>query len=183
MNSIAQPRRASTPRPAAGVSTPARVLPATVVRRLRLVTSALALLASRCHDPSLRLSDVAVALRLSRCYVSRLIRAETGRPFRQHVAALRLRGAVTQLDDNRLSIKEVAVAAGYSSTASFDHEFRRAFDCAPSEWRRRRWRNDRLEADAEPRTASITSEAALHLGTLKPDRSVGPREAIDGSSQ
>jgi AraC-like DNA-binding protein len=101
------------------------------------VSDALALLAARCHEPALRLEDIAAELRLSRCHLSRLISAETGQTYRRHLTELRIRLAITQLDNERLSIKEVAAAVGYSSTASFDHEFRRRCRCSPSEWRRR----------------------------------------------
>lgn len=109
------------------------------VRRSRTVSHALALLAARCHEPELRLVAIATELRMSRCHLSRLISAETGQTYRRHLTEYRIRLAITQLDNERMSIKEVAAAVGYSSTASFDHEFRRMCGCSPSAWRRRTW--------------------------------------------
>jgi AraC-like DNA-binding protein len=89
-------------------------------------------------DPGMRLSSAARHAVLSPAYLARLLKASTGLTFLQHLRRLRVRHAERLLLTTMLSIKEIAHQCGYNATGSFDRDFRRAHQCAPSAWRARR---------------------------------------------
>ncbi len=60
-----------------------------------------------------------------------------GQTPQRHLTELRLQWTVTLLRGTRLGIKEIATAVGWSSVATFDRIFKRAFDMSPSEYRAR----------------------------------------------
>lgn len=70
-------------------------------------------------------------------HLSHLFRIETGIGYRKYLSTTRLDRAQSLLLDPTLSVKEVAASVGYSTTATFDREFKRVHKCSPSEWRRR----------------------------------------------
>jgi AraC-like DNA-binding protein len=74
------------------------------------------------------LSRTALAERFSRC---------TGMAPMQFLAQWRLRLAAETLKHTRQPIKQIAAAAGFSSTAAFTRAFGREFDLSPASWRRR----------------------------------------------
>lgn len=100
------------------------------------VEMALAFLKQRIADSHFRLENLAKAVHLSRSHLSRILKKETGVGFREHLRNLRFECARAALRDGELSIKEIAAHCGFNSTSSFDHEFRRAHGCSPTEWRR-----------------------------------------------
>jgi len=109
-----------------------------VVNALSLrVRMALAFLQQSYADPKLRLDTVAKHVRVSPHHLSWLIKKETGKGFRQHLIRLRLERAHHYLATSLMSIKEIAASVGYNTTSSFDREFRRSFDCSPTDMRRR----------------------------------------------
>jgi len=56
--------------------------------------------------------------------------------FHEQLRAVRMTRATQLLTDSALTIKEIAAAVGYPSSAGFDREFRRVFATAPLEYRR-----------------------------------------------
>lgn len=83
----------------------------------------------------LGLNEVAAQVRLSPSHLSRLLREQTGKGFREHLNSLRLSTAETLLRNPLLSVKEVAAASGFRSVSTFDRYFRRIHERTPSEWR------------------------------------------------
>lgn len=80
------------------------------------------------------LDSVASGVGLSRSHLSRLL-AKTGSGFSDRVAARRMEVAKELLAGTCASVKEIAVASGFRSTAHLDHRFRAAFRCSPGQWR------------------------------------------------
>jgi AraC-like DNA-binding protein len=100
---------------------------------VRLFTRVSGALAS---DLTLSLRQLARHLRIHPHTLAQVIREHTGTSFSAWRARHRLaaaRGLLGSRPD--LSIKEIAAAAGFSSTSVFDRCFRRAFGCPPSQCR------------------------------------------------
>lgn len=100
------------------------------------VRTALAFVEKQYADPKLRLDSVAEHVRVSSHHLSSLIKKETGKGFRHHLIHVRLQAARFYLTRSFMSVKEIATLVGYGSTSSFDREFRRNFECSPTEVRR-----------------------------------------------
>jgi two-component system, response regulator YesN len=100
------------------------------------VRMALAFVDTKYPDPKLRLDAVAKHVSVSPHHLSWLIKKETGQGFRQHLISVRLEAARRYLATSVMSVKEISALVGYGSTSSFDREFRRSFECSPTEARR-----------------------------------------------
>lgn len=100
-----------------------------------LVRSALELMRLFHNDSTLTLSSIARRLRLSCGHLSHLMRVDTGERYQAHLNKIRMFHAEELLRSSQLSVKEVGVAVGYDSTASFDHAFRRTYGKPPTAWR------------------------------------------------
>jgi AraC-like DNA-binding protein len=81
--------------------------------------------------------DLAAEFRLSRWYLQRLFKKETGVRLGQWLCEQRLRRSAYLLSNSYLSIKEIAHAAGYEHTSSFIRAFERRFSLAPAHYRKR----------------------------------------------
>ena len=104
-------------------------------RSLR-VRMALAFVEKQYADPKLRLDSVAEHVRVSSHHLSSRIKKETGKGFRHHLIHVRLKAAWFYLTRSLMSVKEISTLVGYCSTSSLDREFRRSFECSPTEVRR-----------------------------------------------
>lgn len=106
----------------------------------RLVDSRVRAVLDNLHTGHIRhrrqLADMAVNLRVSTSYLSRLVVSQTGLTFSRHMQVARMDEAARLLDDTGLSVKEIASASGYEHVPSFDRQFRRYFRVTPSEFRR-----------------------------------------------
>ncbi len=97
---------------------------------------AMAAIARRCAESSLRLRMVAEEVQVSGEYTSKLLHAKYGIGFRTAVRQARMRVACEQLEYSLQSVKEIAAAVGYRSTSQFDRDFRRERGLTPGEYRR-----------------------------------------------
>jgi AraC-like DNA-binding protein len=79
--------------------------------------------------------DLARRLRVSRWHLARVLTKVTGHDIRWHITHARVQHAERLLTDPRLSIKEVAVAAGFRSTSELDRQFYRVHGLRPSAYR------------------------------------------------
>jgi transcriptional regulator GlxA family with amidase domain len=86
--------------------------------------------------PCLKVTELAALVGLSRSRLALLFKKHTGETLKNRLRRLRLQKAKSLLADYRSSIKEVAAQSGYSSAAHFTHDFRKAFDLSPSDYRR-----------------------------------------------
>jgi AraC family transcriptional regulator, carnitine catabolism transcriptional activator len=82
------------------------------------------------------LSQIAAALKLSERQLERLFRRELGSPPLAFYRRLRLERAEQLLLYSRMSVREVGLAAGFSSLALFSRAFKAQYGRAPSSIRR-----------------------------------------------
>jgi AraC-like DNA-binding protein len=92
-------------------------------------------------DP-LRLADVARAVGVSPAYLTDVFRRVEGVPVHRYLTQLRLAQALVELPHAN-DLTALALGLGFSSHSHFTAVFRRAFDCTPSEFRRRPSTNHR----------------------------------------
>jgi AraC-like DNA-binding protein len=99
------------------------------------VSRALEIITERFRNPNLSVGQVAAELRVSRWYLTRLLRRETGQTFQLHLHRMRVDLARVLLHDPTLSVKEVAFMVGYRSTTQLDRHFRQICGTTPTEYR------------------------------------------------
>jgi len=86
-------------------------------------------------DEPVRLRDLAAAVAASPSAFSRRFRAADGRPPMRALADLRVERAEVLLQDPRVSVLEVGLAAGFGSVSAFTRAFRRRRGRSPAQWR------------------------------------------------
>lgn len=83
------------------------------------------------------LSELASVVNLSPFHFSRFFKTETGISPGQYLIRLRMEKARSLLATSFLSIKQIMALVSYSNRKDFGRHFRRYFDLAPSEYRKR----------------------------------------------
>jgi AraC-like DNA-binding protein len=81
------------------------------------------------------LQEAANQLRLSLSHTSRLVKEETGDTFTVHLRRRRVRAAQGFLQNTPLTMKEIAIAAGFGDASTFSRQFRQAVGITPSAYR------------------------------------------------
>ena len=88
-------------------------------------------------DCDFSLGALADEFSLSGDYISRLIKAQTGRTFKEYVVELRMNEAKGLLTHRmEWTIAEVAAACGYRSASNFIKQFRDCTGCTPLQYRK-----------------------------------------------
>lgn len=82
------------------------------------------------HKP-LTLEEVAAAVHLSPCYLSRLFTRESGRTFQEYLTSVRISAAKELLRDRRLSLQQVAGRVGYADVSYFIRVFKKLEGTTP----------------------------------------------------
>jgi two-component system response regulator YesN len=100
-----------------------------------LVSGASGFLETHYRDPSVSLETVADHLRISPDYLSRLLKASTGRSFVNFLCHLRMDKAKVLLEDPRLRVAEVAERVGYRDQNYFCRHFKTVTGLTPKAWR------------------------------------------------
>jgi len=85
---------------------------------------------------TIRLADLASRLGISETYFSHAFKASTGVPPLRWQLETRIGKVKDMLADQRLTLTEIAAAAGFSDQAHLTRSFRRSVGGTPSEWRR-----------------------------------------------
>lgn len=93
------------------------------------------LLDARFNVIGLTSSVIAAELGVSIWHLSRLLRQQTGKTFREHLRATRIRHASRLLRSSDESIKAIAISCGYRSISQFDRHFRAVHGLPPSQYR------------------------------------------------
>jgi AraC-like DNA-binding protein len=91
---------------------------------------------------SIALTELAGMVNLSPAYFSQLFKCETGVSPGKYLTRLRMEKAGQLLATGFLSIKQVMAEAGYNNKSNFLRRFRRYFDLAPSQYRKRAFTRD-----------------------------------------
>lgn len=96
------------------------------------------LINARLKDPELDLTGIASAVGISVRYVQSLFQS-TGTTAQQFIREQRLRHAADLLANpyKKITVTEIALAAGFSNSSHFASAFKELFECTPSEFRRR----------------------------------------------
>lgn len=102
-------------------------------RALQTAKRAIQMLENASIPPSQ--STMAARFGLSPSVFSRQFREATGRTFSEHRDALRLERACVLLQENRLSITETCMAAGFTNISNFNRRFLRLLGQTPREYR------------------------------------------------
>lgn len=93
---------------------------------------------TRCSDAQLKLGRLAAENVISVAYLCTLFSRAVGVPFRSYLQAWRLHKVREWLSEDRLSIKEIALHAGFNDPNRLRLAFKSATGLAPREWRERR---------------------------------------------
>ena len=88
-------------------------------------------------DPELSVTGAAEALGVSREYLSRRFRGETGITLRDFIRTERMARARLLLRNTDRSVSEIAAQCGYADPGHFTRVFRKETGLAPGAWRRR----------------------------------------------
>lgn len=83
----------------------------------------------------LTLDKLASKFNYSSRQMSRILKEYTGKSFKILVGELRLKKAQQLLEQNEISIEEVAIRTGFSEISHFYHAFKRYMGCTPKEYR------------------------------------------------
>lgn len=84
-------------------------------------------------ETDITVSSLSFELGLSKMQVNRKVKALTGETPATYISHYRLEKAVTLLEENKLSIAEVAYAVGYSDPNYFSRAFSKKFGISPSD--------------------------------------------------
>jgi AraC-like DNA-binding protein len=109
---------------------------ATMSMRDARVTQALAEIEHRYHDPRLTLQEVANECALSPSRLVRLLQAQTGAAFVEHLHRRRTTEARDLLVATMIPIKEIAATVGYGSSTQLARSFVRRYGQTPIAFRR-----------------------------------------------
>jgi AraC-like DNA-binding protein len=101
------------------------------------IDKALDYIRAHCSNQSLALGDVSDFVRMSRWHLSRLFTRRLGVGYRELVRELRMERATLLLNEDFLSVKEVAARLGFAHPTEFDRQFKQSFGMTPTQWRAR----------------------------------------------
>lgn len=104
--------------------------------RSRYVTQFAEIVARRYAEADLSVTKVAAEMRLSPCYLTRILRQHTGYGFLWHLHTHRVARAKELLAASAMSVKEISGCIGYVRTSQFDRRFRASLGMTPSDYRR-----------------------------------------------
>ena len=85
---------------------------------------------------NLTLGGVCKHFAISKTYFCHLCKLITGKTFTEYLTDLRIRAAMSMLEDQSLSITEVSEKLGFSNTSYFSKIFKKYTGCLPKEYRK-----------------------------------------------
>lgn len=104
----------------------------------RAVQAAIDIIHAEYGGDHLSIGELARRTGTNECYLKRGFRERTGTSIAAYIRQLRLRSALALLEENRLSIREVAREVGYASPSQFARAFRALHGFSPSDVQRQR---------------------------------------------
>ena len=105
-------------------------------RHVEIVRSVLQFIERRFRD-GMPLAGIARNVGVSRSHLCRIFRRVTGLSLKRVLTRRRLQAAKAMLQDQKVTIHQVAATVGYRDTSHFDRVFRRMEGQTPSSYRRR----------------------------------------------
>lgn len=93
---------------------------------------------TRTYESGLSLDDYAREAGVSKFYLTKLFKSQTGESLIAYRNRLRMRRASYLLEEGRLTVAQVGEAVGFSSAVYFSDCFTKENGCSPTEYRKRR---------------------------------------------
>jgi YesN/AraC family two-component response regulator len=90
------------------------------------------------YDEPLSLSMLAEKLSMSPSYLSVVIKNQLGIGFVEYISKLRIQKAIRLLDNDELTIQQIAEQCGYDTVHTFIRHFKKAYQTPPHEYRTRK---------------------------------------------
>ena len=90
------------------------------------------------HYAEVTLDGVAEYVHLNPYYLSTFFKQQTGEKFSDYVQRIKMEKARILMEDEKLTIKDVAEAVGYTNPNSFTRAFRQFYQSNPKDYRRRK---------------------------------------------
>lgn len=87
------------------------------------------------YSENIKTSQIATACGLDRSYLTRIFKDATGYSLQEYLLAYRMKMAVKFLQDDSMSIQDIADAVGYVDSFTFSKAFKRHFGKSPSQYR------------------------------------------------
>lgn len=107
-------------------------------RNERLLENVMEYVNSNYMDDSLCLFTVASEFDLTEKYLSQFFKERTGENFSAYVEKVRMQRTIELLDEEELSITDIARQVGYNNNNTFYKAFKRIYGVSPSEYRRQK---------------------------------------------
>ena len=86
-------------------------------------------------DENIKIKDVAKSIGISQYYFCRLFRQSTGIAPYRYVIQQRISRAKALIEENRLSLSDIAIECGFSSQSQMTHHFRKLVGTTPKVYR------------------------------------------------
>lgn len=100
-----------------------------------LITSILEMTEEAFRDPDLTLAEIAQSLNYSAKYLSHYFKKKMGVGYSAYLKTMRIKYAVTLLEQGITSVKNVALLSGFSDPLYFSSVFKNALGVSPSEYK------------------------------------------------
>ncbi|GAB6173502.1 hypothetical protein JCM15765_29800 [Paradesulfitobacterium aromaticivorans] len=85
---------------------------------------------------NISLEELSQHFHFSTCYISRVIKKETGLTFSEHLNQIRLTEAKILLRNSAININQIATLVGYNEVPHFNRMFKKSVGISPSKYRR-----------------------------------------------
>jgi AraC-like DNA-binding protein len=107
----------------------------TVTGKDHLIRDTLRYVEENIHAPC-SLSGIADALGYSDSYLSRVFNESVGMPLSVYVRHVKINRACYLLKNTRQSVTDIVSQCGYTTVATFNHNFKEQMGCSPTEYRK-----------------------------------------------
>lgn len=104
----------------------------------RYLKQIFAFIYSHFDNPELKLEDAAAAVGLSKYYLTRFLKDQTGLGFHDHLSRIRLSRAKQHLAESDRPVIDIAYLCGFRSLATFNRVFKEHTGTNPSAYRNRK---------------------------------------------
>lgn len=108
------------------------------------VHHAIKLIHSQYNSP-IKVSEIAQQLALSRSYLYKIFKQETGYSIKDYIVQVKMNHACQLLANPDLSITEIANSVGYFDPLAFSNAFKNQYHMSPSDYRKKYFKNKLID--------------------------------------